>query len=213
MKKAFTLSEMMIAMAVLGILLAIVIPTIVNTRPDERKMLTKKAYYVTEQVISGLINDPQLYPDNTMYCTDDNADTTCYYGFDDETSVTYNGTTYSGKTKFPKLFAEQVNVKEVTEDTSTYIITTADGMSFDFSTDSNSPLTGWTAGTAPASNARNIIVDVNGAASPNCLETDSGCTWADRFRIVVYSNGRMQIHEDDTTAAANVTFDTKVFEN
>jgi len=234
-KQGFTLSEMMVAMAVLGILLAIVIPTIVNTRPDEHKMLTKKAYYVTEQVVNSLINDELLYPDSTMNCPQVTGGDTCYYGFDDTSAVTYNGTTYGGagnaaKTKFPLLFAEQVNVKSLTcggtvtgDDGSTTEnnackITTSDGITFDFaynnSTYGKGPFnTVWTAGTAPASNKRVLLIDVNGDSSPNCLQTDSNCNWPDQFRIEIQSNGRMNVLEEDTIAAKNVTFDTKVFEN
>lgn len=215
MKKGFTLSELMIAMAVLGILLAIVIPTIVNTRPDEYKMLTKKAYYVTEQVVSSLINDPLLYPDNTMYCpTGSVAGETCTYGFDDDSQVTYNGETYSGKTKFPKLFAEQLNVVDTVDESNKYQIKTSDGMIFDFSTDADSPYKKiWTKGTAPKNNARNIIIDVNGEDEPNCLETDSNCSRPDQFRIVIYSNGRIHIHENDEIAIRNVMMDSKVVQN
>lgn len=212
MKKGFTMSELMIAMAVLGILLAMVIPTLVNTRPDEFKMLTKKAYYVTEQVVSSLINDPVLYPDNTMYCpTGSVPGETCTYGFDDTSSVTYNAETFSGNTKFAKLFAEQLNVVDTDETSGNYIITTSDGMTFDFSTDTNSPVkTPWTVGVAPKTNYRNIIIDVNGDKAPNCLETDTNCSRPDQFRIVIYSNGRIHIHEDDEIAIKNVMLDTKV---
>ena len=212
MKKAFTMAELLIAMTVLGILTALMIPAIINTKPDERRMLTKKAYYVTEQVISSLINDPSLYPDNTMYCPSGSVTgETCTYGFDDENAVVYNGETYSGKSKFPKLFAEQVNVIDTTESSTEYKIKTSDGMIFDFSTDARSPYkAGWQVGVIPRNNTCNIIIDVNGEEEPNCLETDNNCSNPDQVRIVVYSNGRMHINEDDETAVNNVMMDTKV---
>lgn len=221
MKKGFTMSELMIAMAVLGILLAMVIPTLVNTRPDEFKMLTKKAYYVTEQVVSSLINDPVLYPDNTMYCNTADIPTgeQCTYGFEDTSKVQYNGEDFGddtagtddAKKKFARLFAEQLNVVDKVDETGKYIITTSDGMTFDFSTDTNSPVkTPWTVGVAPKTNYRNIIIDVNGDKAPNCLETDTNCSRPDQFRIVIYSNGRIHIHEDDEIAIKNVMLDTKV---
>ena len=42
--KGFTLTELMIALAVIGILVAIVTPTIMKTRPNKNKMMIKKTY-------------------------------------------------------------------------------------------------------------------------------------------------------------------------
>ena len=241
MKRGFTLSELMIAMAVLGILLALVIPIIANTRPDEFKMLTKKAYFVTEQIVSSLINDPQLYPDSTMYCTDEESGGTCYYGFDDVSSVAYNGHTaneyiYWEEAKFPRLFAEQLNVAEgydsedVTKDydfpsSNSSSITTTDGIKFEFNYDSSSsydsdaeaPGPGIISGCWANSNSPTkkctLLIDVNGDSDPNCLETDDDCTHPDQFRIEIQTNGRMHVYEGDTTAASYIKFDTAVFDN
>lgn len=238
MKRGFTLAELMIAMAVLGILLALVVPIIANTRPDEFKMLTKKAYYVTEQVVSSLINDPQLYPDSTMYCEDDDTSDECYYGFDDTSAVAYNGKTaddkyYYDKYKFPRLFTAQVNISscenggedDVDEDCTCEKITTSDGMTFDFtysasgnsySSDAGQPgdgpyITVWSQGSA--TDKRTILVDVNGDEDPNCLETDSSCSHPDQFRIEVKTNGKINIYEGDATAVSNIMFDTAVIDN
>ena len=234
MKRGFTLSELMIAMAVLGILLALVIPVIANTRPDEFKMLTKKAYHVTEQVVASLINDPQLYPDSTMYCPQEEGGETCYYGFDDVSSVAYNGHTaddiiYYEEAKFPRLFAEQLNIAEGydSDDVSSNMdfpsstastITTTDGIRFDFYYD-NSPNGGadsilneqycWTDATSKCT----LLIDVNGDSDPNCLETDENCTHPDQFRIEIQTNGKMNVYEGDTIAASYIKFDTEIFDN
>ena len=233
MKRGFTLSELMIAMAVLGILLALVIPIIANTRPDEFKMLTKKAYFTTEQIVSSLINDQQLYPDCSMYCSDSSTSNYCFYGFDDTTAVAYNGKTadddyYADEYKFPLLFADQLNVSdngcdgEDDDSDDPCIITTTDGMTFNFNLSGGS-VSGyddyydgpykdpWTQGSA--TDKRTILVDVNGDSDPNCLETDSGCTHPDQFRIEIQTNGRINIYEGDTTAASYIKFDTAVFDN
>ena len=66
--KGFTMAELMIALVVLGVLVAVVTPAIMKTRPDKNKMMIKKAYYVVEGIVTNLINNPALYPDNTDNC-------------------------------------------------------------------------------------------------------------------------------------------------
>ena len=62
MKKGFTLSEVMIALTVLGVLCVTVLPAIVSTMPSQKKIMIKRAYYTTANLVSDLINDPDLYP-------------------------------------------------------------------------------------------------------------------------------------------------------
>ena len=55
MKKAFTLSEALITLAILGVLAAILIPVINNVRPDKDRITYKKALYSVQGAIaSGL---------------------------------------------------------------------------------------------------------------------------------------------------------------
>lgn len=61
-KKSFTLSEIMIAMAIFGIIAAACIPIVLNMSPNKNAIMLKKAYYTTEQIVSDLINDPIYYP-------------------------------------------------------------------------------------------------------------------------------------------------------
>ena len=49
--KGFTLSELMVALAVIGILVAIVTPTIMKTRPNKKKMMIKNTFYTTERCV------------------------------------------------------------------------------------------------------------------------------------------------------------------
>ena len=66
--KGFTLTELMVALAVIGILVAVVTPAIMKTRPNKNKMMVKKSFYITEQIVSSLINDERLYPDMRDAC-------------------------------------------------------------------------------------------------------------------------------------------------
>ncbi|MDR1326824.1 MAG: type II secretion system GspH family protein [Heliobacteriaceae bacterium] len=264
--RGFTLAELMIALVVLGVLMAVVTPAIMSTRPDKNKMMIKKAYYVAEGIVSNLINNPALYPDNTDNCVADpapTADNPCYWGFDDKRQVNSGGAqstdlnglittgklNYTGNNKFNLLFAEHLNVKAVdATSTSLNSVTTNDGMQWFFSR------TSWPApGTVPntaewiaagdaavvdartavgganhqldSSGRKIILVDANGDKGPNgCekLSSNSGanspqCSTAaaqgdnfDQFRIMIFADGRMQIHPDDARASEYVTIGASV---
>ena len=167
--KGFTLTELMVALAVIGIIVAIVTPTIMRTRPNKNKMMIKKAYYTTENIVNSLINDTSLYDDMSMYWRSNGPDSDaangkyCAYGFDYDEPAEYEGDTYSGNNKFQKLFASKLNVtKKIEADMSKF--ETADGIIWDFtangSTDGIS--NGWSQGTKPTDNIRILSIDVNG---------------------------------------------------
>lgn len=117
--RGFTLTELMVALTVIGILVAVVTPAIMKTRPNKNKMLVKKTFYQTEQVISTLINDEVLYPDTRDVCRLGNEDEAngvkCAWGFDYTLPVTYEGAKYTGGYKFAALFKEQLNVSKNVE--------------------------------------------------------------------------------------------------
>ncbi len=59
MKKAFTLSEALITLAILGVLAAILIPVINNVRPDKDKITYKKALYNMQGAISNAMDSTE----------------------------------------------------------------------------------------------------------------------------------------------------------
>ena len=135
--KGFTLTELMVAMGVSGILVAVVTPAIMKTRPNKNKMMIKKSFYTAEQFVSTLINDERLYPDMKEICDrgavegEDPTKVYCAFGFDYDNSVRYEGETYAGNTKFTDLFVSRLNVK--TEDETNHIYYTTDGIKWDLS--------------------------------------------------------------------------------
>lgn len=60
MKKAFTLSEALITLAILGVLAAILIPVINNVRPDKDRITYKKALYSVQGAISSALDSTLL---------------------------------------------------------------------------------------------------------------------------------------------------------
>jgi len=61
MQKGFTLAETLITMAVIGVIMALSIPAVIQSTNDTTPLF-KKAYNSVEEVVSDLINDTTLYP-------------------------------------------------------------------------------------------------------------------------------------------------------
>ena len=62
LKKGFTLIEILISMALVGVLVAVVTPHIAKVLPDKKKAMFIKAFTRTEMAIANMINDPEMYP-------------------------------------------------------------------------------------------------------------------------------------------------------
>lgn len=173
--KAFTLAEVMITMAILGVLASILLPAVSKVRPNENKTLFKKAYYIAERMVYELVNDEDLYPEGA---------------FSDTSEVTYNGTKYSGNDKFCRLFGVKVNTvsNSVTcassssepSDSNVPSYVTTDGIRWYM------PITAFTSNT-------HITVDVNGDKRPNCKYNSSTCPGPDQFEIYIEPNGKMYV--------------------
>lgn len=213
MKKGFTLSELMVAMAVLGVLCAVVLPMVMNNNPNQNKMMIKKAYYTVSEIVSDLINDEALYP--TI-----GEDETVYVGFDNQESVNLHGKTYSGESKFAELFATKLNLDSEVEDSCADFVsvgenetgetskkcrsfTTQDGMIWDITESKAQIMVG---NKKIESKVRRIRVDVNGDAPPNCTQDTitPACSKRtnnfDQVTINVADNGKISIPNVQTWA-------------
>ena len=219
--KGFTLTELMVAMGVIGILVAVVTPAIMKTRPNKNKMMIKKSFYTAEQIVSTLINDERLYPDMKEICDrgvvegEDPTKVYCAFGFDYDNSVRYEGETYAGNTKFADLFASRLNVK--TEDETNHIYYTTDGIKWDLS----GTVGAWTKGQdrpgkfgdqANAAGVGKITVDVNGDEAPNCRESNENCSADDfdQYVIEILATGKMRIDSTDAKAVDYATINTSI---
>lgn len=219
--KGFTLTELMVAMGVIGILVAVVTPAIMKTRPNKNKMMIKKSFYTAEQIVSTLINDERLYPDMKEICDrgvvegEDPTKVYCAFGFDYDNSVRYEGETYAGNTKFADLFASRLNVK--TEDETNHIYYTTDGIKWDLS----GTVGAWTKGQdtpgkfgdqTNAAGIGRITVDVNGDEAPNCRESNENCSADDfdQYVIEILATGKMRIDQDDAKAVDYATINTSI---
>ena len=61
-KYGFTLSEVLVTMAALGLIAVVLIPTADKLKPNHELLMFKKAYYTASRVVQDLINDPYSYP-------------------------------------------------------------------------------------------------------------------------------------------------------
>ena len=219
--KGFTLTELMVAMGVIGILVAVVTPAIMKTRPNKNKMMIKKSFYTAEQIVSTLINDERLYPDMKEICDrgvvegEDPTKVYCAFGFEYDNSVRYEGETYAGNTKFADLFASRLNVK--TEDETNHIYYTTDGIKWDLS----GTVGAWTKGQdtpgkfgnqTNAAGVGKITVDVNGDEAPNCRESNENCSAYDfdQYVIEILATGKMRIDSTDAKAVDYATINTSI---
>lgn len=219
--KGFTLTELMVAMGVIGILVAVVTPAIMKTRPNKNKMMIKKSFYTAEQIVSTLINDERIYPDMKEICDrgvvegEDPTKVYCAFGFDYDNSVRYEGETYAGNTKFADLFASRLNVK--TEDETNHIYYTTDGIKWDLS----DTVGAWTKGQdtpgkfdnqTNAAGIGEILVDVNGEEAPNCRESNENCSADDfdQYVIEILATGKMRIDPNDAKAVDYATINTSI---
>jgi prepilin-type N-terminal cleavage/methylation domain-containing protein len=64
-KKGFTLAETLITMAIIGIIMALSIPAVIQNTNDTQPLF-KKAFNTTEEVVSDLVNDSFLYPSGDL---------------------------------------------------------------------------------------------------------------------------------------------------
>lgn len=73
MKKAFTLSEALVTLAILGVLAAILIPVLDNVRPDKDKITYKKALYSLQGAVSNAMDSTEyaMAANSAAYWKDD----------------------------------------------------------------------------------------------------------------------------------------------
>lgn len=213
--KAFTMAEVLTVLVVLGVLAAILIPAIATTRPDQNRVMFKKAYYLTERLISEIVNDEELYvydPLRIGFLNSDKVVVIQANGTEKDYQVGFTTSAVGGtagstgaKQKLCLLFADRMNVTGTpdcsTGDrtlTSTPSFITTDGIAWYF------PVSEFT--VKGTSGAKSLYVDVNGTKKgPNCRCTATAdvtstsdpckgiCAKPDQFLIMIESDGKMSI--------------------
>lgn len=179
--KGLTMGEFVIGLGIIAVLALILIPIYRTVQPNKNEALGKKANYIVNRIINELITDEYLYPDNMNI-----------KGFGNLSTVTYNGSTHEGFTKFCTLFAARLNKlpgSEVNCEEGQKSVTSIEGMDW----------------YLPISSFRDndyeiIKVDVNGEEEPNCKEGPD-CKFPDQFEFKVPK----AIEREETTVTENFT--------
>lgn len=205
--KAFTISEVMISLVVLGILASVIIPVIKNIAPDQNDIMTKKAYSTLAKAIGEITNDERNYPSSR---------TITIGGFSYQQALNYTSSSLSSN-KFCYLLSDQLNIIgavscPATNATGLGTFTTSDGVAWtvyipvsDTTTNAETTATASTVSVEFPVNktlySTLITIDVNGSKAPNCGKvaftnpTVNACTTAnitpDTIQVGVRYDGKM----------------------
>ena len=203
--KAFTLTELLIALGVIGILCAILLPVIFNLLPNQNTLMAKRAYYMVQTVVAEMINDEACYPDLTnavdkrIGFDDGYGYANCLLWGGESATASYIETEQNPSTKFATLFTDKVETSDASVSGTETTFTTK-GMNWKINTNAIN-----TKGYKPNANIY-ITVDVNGTGDknrPNCGQSTYStalgtvCTEAqknpDIFTMVVRTDGKITI--------------------
>ena len=188
--KGFTLAEVLITLAIIGIIASIMLPALRGASPNKEQIMLKKAYYLIGRNVNELINDEEFYPERedenlTGFSNVNIADQTA-----DGREATYHGQAYSGNSKFCGLFAARMNIRgnvncnQAIDLNAGGNFQSADGIIWSM------PIGNFNRGGVNA--PQTISVDVTGQSGQNCFE-GNGCATPDRFNIFVDRYGRITV--------------------
>lgn len=188
-KNAFSLAEILVAVAVLGILAVIILPVVLSSKPNENKLKFKKAYYSLENAVQSLINDSSNYPAEEYIFL---ASGDKYYKGFNYTAPTTNGII----NKFCYLLSQSMNVAGdvncpgagdgYDEGRNLVNFTTADGIVWGLYytiSDNDTSIEDETTASNPTlvqfpldvnAYETRVLIDVNGDKGPNCTQDING---------------------------------------
>ena len=201
----FTLAELLVTLGIIGVISALIFPTINLLKPDSNKIMYIKAYDTLNETVKNLANNSKLYPicrniegDNSINCKD-------YPLFNlnqPKSNTNFNKELYSGDRKLCSLLGYSMDVAEADLKCSN------EAYSFDattFNQSFNNRISfvtkngmQWMVVPQVISSFNNkeghfqtdIYVDLNGKTAPNCIYS-STCTAPDRYKFSISADGQV----------------------
>lgn len=170
-KQAFSISELLITLAVIAVITVILLPGLVKMTPDKKKMTIINAHSKIVKTVEQILDDDSIYN-----CPEDSENE----GFacqDKPDSVEFNDNIYSGDTKFEQIVAYKLGLKE-TNDSEDLKWKESNGSTWDFEKKGNN------------NSAYYIItIDTDGKKGSNKYYGENNTTKPDRFRFKVNNYG------------------------
>ncbi len=169
--KGFTLAEVLITLAAIGVVTAIMAPIIGGLIPDKNKSQVMRLSKVINEINSDLLHNPSLYF---------SANTSCN-GFacqQQPLDSPYNtDAKYVGAKKYPYLLADSLQITTDPEVSGSAVtFQTVDGIL-------------WSVESSTSGKAA-ITVDLNGDTLPNSIYSAT-CKKPDRFRFLISASGHL----------------------
>lgn len=176
MKKAFTLSEMLVCLAIIAAIVVIFLSTI-RAKPNSNMIMFRKAYNITSSNVYEMLQTSIYYETGLLSNTQ-------------ATSQKIEGEKPSGTSKFCKVFASFINTAGDID------CSGGEGVSFSTLDGIDWYLPPKT--TSGSFSGREIVkVDVNGSENkPNCEEGDNDCEHPDIFKIEISDIGKIYIQQN-----------------
>ena len=199
-RKGFTLAEILISLAIIGIIAAIGFPAVNSMKPNKNKIMYLKVYDELRNGIASLAADSSLFP----VCKDDGGDGIECASFPLLNTMLpvnnkFSDSKYEGNVKLCNLVAYYLNVSDTSCSDSTYSFNSGS-----FNTDFNNKksfttqngIQWWiipqenSASDGTASYQTDIYVDIDPSKeSKNCIYDKDECKNPDRFKFMIAADG------------------------
>ena len=183
MKKfGFTLSEILVTIAVIGVISSIVVPMVGDILPDQDKMKVLKCYKTIVDTNNELLNDPSLY------WTPDDEDCLGFGCVQKPIDPKYkDNNNIFGVNKYLLLFADKLE-----NDVDSSLFPSKSGVKF------NTPDGLYWTLTAASNGEYNMTIDLNGSEGPNA--SYSTTQKPDIFTFKVSESGKVSGNDNLTKA-------------